>query len=206
LTVFRLAADDAGDAARDAARDAGALPASDADAAFLAALYDRHAAQLYRYASQRVGEQAAEDLVADTFLAALQGRARYDPAHADARPWLFGILTRKLARHYRAEKARHRAFARSASETVADSPADRVAAQVTAAAVRARLSAAIGRLSQGDRDVLLLVAWCDFSYDEVAAALGIPLGTVRSRLNRARRKVRDALGGIDPTLDPEVLP
>jgi RNA polymerase sigma-70 factor (ECF subfamily) len=144
--------------------------------------------------------------VADTFLAALQGRARYDPGHADARPWLFGILTRKLARHYRAEKARHRAFARSASETVAESPADRVAAQVTAAAVRARLSAAIGRLSQGDRDVLLLVAWCDFSYDEVAAALGIPLGTVRSRLNRARRKVRDALGGIDPTLDPEVLP
>jgi RNA polymerase sigma factor (sigma-70 family) len=80
-----------------------------------------------------------------------------------------------------------------------------VAAQVTAAAVRARLSAALSRLSRGDRDVLLLVAWCDFSYEEVAAALGIPLGTVRSRLNRARRKVRDALGGIDPTIDPRVL-
>jgi RNA polymerase sigma factor (sigma-70 family) len=198
LTVFGLAAD-------DAARDAEALPVSPTDAAFFAALYDRHAAQLYRYASQRVGEQTAEDLVADTFLAAFQGRARYDPGQVDARPWLFGILTRKLARHHRAEQARHRAFARSAPETVAESPDDRVAAQVTAAAVRARLSAALSRLSQGDRDVLLLVAWCDFSYEEVAAALGIPLGTVRSRLNRARRKVRDALGGIDPTIDPQVL-
>jgi RNA polymerase sigma-70 factor (ECF subfamily) len=200
LTVFGLAA------AGDAARGAEALPASRADAAFFAALYDRHAAQLYRYASRRVGEQTAEDLVADTFLAAFQGRERYDPSHADARPWLFGILTRKLARHHRAEKARHRALARSASEAVAEGPDERVAARVTAAAVRARLGAAISRLSQGDRDVLLLVAWCDFSYEEVAAALGIPLGTVRSRLNRARRKVRDALGGIDPTVDPTVHP
>lgn len=192
-------------AADDAARDAEALPASHTEAEFFAALYDRHAAQLYRYAYQRVGEQTAEDLVADTFLAAFQGRERYDPSRADARPWLFGILTRKLARHYRAEKARYRAFARSAPETVAESPDDRVAARVSATAVRAELAAALGRLSAGDRDVLLLVAWCDFSYDEVAAALDIPLGTVRSRLNRARRKVRDTLGGIDPTIDPEVL-
>lgn len=182
------------------------LAASSTEVELFAALYDRHAAQLYRYAYQRVGPQTAEDLVADTFLAAFQGRELYDPSRADPRPWLFGILTRKLARHYRTEKARYRAFARAAPEPAAvESPDDRVAAQVSAAAVRARLGRALGRLSAGDRDVLLLVAWCDFSYDEVAAALNIPLGTVRSRLNRARRKVRDALGGVDPTIDPEAL-
>jgi RNA polymerase sigma-70 factor (ECF subfamily) len=183
--------------------DAGPLVAYGTDPAGFATLYDRYAAQLYGYAYQRVGAQTAEDVVADTFLAAFQQRASYDPGRADVRPWLFGILTRKLARHYRAEKARYRALARSAPQTVQDSPADQVAARVTAGAVRAPLAEALRRLSEGDRDVLLLIAWCDFSYDEVAVALGIPVGTVRSRLNRARRKVREALGGVDPTIDRE---
>jgi RNA polymerase sigma-70 factor (ECF subfamily) len=181
--------------------DADLLAPSRTDPAGFATFYDRYAAELYRYAYQRVGEQTAQDVVADTFLAAFQQRGSYDQDRANARPWLFGILTRKLARHYRTENARYRALARSAPETVQDSPAERIAAQVTAWAVRVPLIGALHRLSEGDRDVLLLIAWCDFSYDEVAAALDIPLGTVRSRLNRARRKVREALGGIDPTID-----
>jgi RNA polymerase sigma factor (sigma-70 family) len=187
--------------------DAGteALLASRADPRLFATLYDRHAAQLYRYAYQRVGAQTAEDLVADTFLAAFTQRDSFDPNRAPARPWLFGILTRKLARHHRTEQARYRAFARSAPDPEAvDGPADQIAARVTAVAVRAPLARALGQLSAGDRDVLLLIAWSDLSYDEVSTALDIPLGTVRSRLNRARRKVREALGGVDPTLDPEV--
>ena len=174
------------------------------DGQMFAALYDRHAGQLYRYAYQRVGDQVAEDLVADTFLAAFQQWDGYDPYRADVRPWLFGILTRKLARHYRTEQARYRAFARSGVERDAvENPADRIAAEVAARAARAPLAVALGRLAPGDRDVLLLVAWGDLSYEEVAAALGIPVGTVRSRLNRARRKVRDALGGTDPTSERE---
>jgi RNA polymerase sigma-70 factor (ECF subfamily) len=73
-----------------------------------------------------------------------------------------------------------------------------VAARVTAHAARAALGAALAGLPARDRDVLLLVAWGELSYEEVAAALGIPVGTVRSRLNRARRKVKDALGGVNP--------
>ena len=183
--------------------DAEVLAVSGVDAAAFAAVYDSFAAQLYWYAYQRVGEQTAEDVVADTFLAAFQQRASYDPSRAEVRPWLFGILTRKLARHYRTESARYRALARSVPEFVQDGPAEQVAARVSAGAVRAPLAEALRRLSAGDRDVLLLVAWCDFSYGEVADALDIPLGTVRSRLNRARRKVREALGGIDPTNDQE---
>lgn len=187
------------DAETGAATDAAVIQASLTDPDRFAAIYDRYAAPLYRYAHQRVGDQIADDVVAETFLSAFRGRASYDLARPDARPWLFGILTRQLAGYHRREKARYRAMARSAPETVQDGPADRVAERVVADAARPPLAAALARLPAGDRDVLLLVAWGQLSYDEVADALGIPPGTVASRLNRARRKVREQLGGSDPT-------
>jgi RNA polymerase sigma-70 factor (ECF subfamily) len=91
-----------------------------------------------------------------------------------------------------------RAFARAGADPAVDGHADRIDNRVSAAAVQRDLAAALAGLSAGDRDVLLLVAWADLSYEETAAALDIPLGTVRSRLNRARRKVREALGGQNP--------
>jgi RNA polymerase sigma factor (sigma-70 family) len=164
-----------------------------------AAVYDRYAAQLYRYAYRRVGSAAAEDVVAEAFLAAFRRRHTYDLSRPDARPWLFGILTRELGRHERAERAHYRALARSAATaTPDDSPDDAVVDRVSAGAARNQLAAALAALSARDRDVLLLVAWGDFAYGDVATALGIPVGTVRSRLNRARRKVRAAL---DPITD-----
>lgn len=174
------------------------------DSELFAVLYDRYAAQLYRYAYRRVGPEAVEDVVADTFLAAFQRRSRYDPDRPDARPWLFGIVTKEISRRRRSEEARYRALARAYDGAAADGGesdalAERVAAQVSARAARGPLTAALAGLSAGDRDVLLLVAWEDFSYEEVALALRIPVGTVRSRLNRARRKTRTALGGADPT-------
>jgi RNA polymerase sigma factor (sigma-70 family) len=183
----------------DAGADAAVIQASLGDPDRFAVIYDRYAAMLYRYAHQRVGREVADDVVADAFLAAFRGRGQYDLSRPDARPWLFGILTRQLANHHRAERARYRAMARSASEDVIDGPADEVATRVVAGAARRPLAAALAALSAGDRDVLLLVAWGQLSYDEVGAALRIPPGTVASRLNRARRKVRKALVGLDPT-------
>jgi len=163
-----------------------------------AVLYDRHATVLHRYAGRRVGDQVADDLVAATFLAAFRARQRYDLATADARPWLFGILTKEIARRHRTETARLRALERAWSDRPADGVADQVAADVTAQAARGSLASALARLSPAERGVLLLIAWGDLSYDEAAKALNIPVGTVRSRLNRARRKLRQALGGINP--------
>ena len=160
-------------------------------------LHDRHVAALYRYACQRVGPAAAEDVVADTFVAAFAQRHRYDVARGDARPWLFGILTNRIARWGRTEKIHYRAYARAWQAPVVDGEAERVAEQVSAQAMRGRLAAALCRLSRADRDVLLLISWGQLSYDEVAQALGIPVGTVASRLNRARRKVRKALADGD---------
>ena len=94
--------------------DALLIQASWDDPDRFAALYDRYAAQLFRYAYRRIGAAAADDVVAEAFLAAFRRRHSYDLSRPDARPWLFGILTRELGRHERAERAHYRALARSA--------------------------------------------------------------------------------------------
>ncbi|MBC6469251.1 RNA polymerase sigma factor [Actinomadura alba] len=154
---------------------------------------------MHRYVTRRLGVSTADDVVAETFLLAFRGRKRYDVTRADARPWLYGIASNLIGKHRRAEKRLYRTLARAGVDRVAESYADRVDARVTAEGVQRELADALAGLSAGDRDVLLLVAWADLTYEGVADALGIPVGTVRSRLHRARRKVREALGGVDPT-------
>jgi RNA polymerase sigma-70 factor (ECF subfamily) len=185
--------------------DAVVIEASLRDTERFAVLYDRYAAQIYRYAYRRIGPELAEDVVAETFLAAFRQRGRYDLARPDARPWLFGIVTKEIARRRRAEEARYRALAKAGGPEAVDGFADRVAAAVSAQAVRGPLAKALARLSPADRDVLLLVAWSDFSYEEVAETLRIKVGTVRSRLHRARRQIRDAFGGSNPTIGIEEI-
>jgi RNA polymerase sigma-70 factor (ECF subfamily) len=163
-----------------------------------AELYDRHAAPIHRYVSRRLGDAMADDVVADTFLAAFRRRQSYDMRRPDARPWLYGIAANLIGKHRRAEVRMWRAFARTGADPAVDGHAERIDNRVSAAAVQRDLAAALAGLSAGDRDVLLLIAWADLSYEETATALHIPVGTVRSRLNRARRKVREALGGHNP--------
>jgi RNA polymerase sigma-70 factor (ECF subfamily) len=158
---------------------------------------------LYRFAYRRVGPDVAEDVVSETFLAAFRARRRYDHRYPDARAWLFGILTRELGQYHRREQARYRALAKVPRDETFDGVAERVAAHVGAWAIRDSLCGALCALHADDRDVLLLVAWGDLSYAEVAQALAIPVGTVRSRLHRARQELRAALGGEDPTLEQE---
>jgi RNA polymerase sigma-70 factor (ECF subfamily) len=163
-----------------------------------AVLYDRYAAMLLRYAGRRVGPADAEDVVAATFLAAFRGRHRYDRTRADARPWLFGILTKEIARRRRTEQMRLRALARTGVTVQGADLDDQIAADLTARAARGLLAGALAGLNPDERSVLLLIAWGELSYIEASQALGIPVGTVRSRLHRARRKVRAALGDTDP--------
>ncbi|MFH0174317.1 RNA polymerase sigma factor [Streptomyces cacaoi] len=171
-------------------------------------IYHRYAPVIHRYAARRLGEDAAEDITAETFLAAFRMRGRYDLSRTAARPWLYGIAANLIGKQRRAEVRALRALARTGHDPVADSWTDRSDSRVTAQAAQGRLAGALAGLSRGDRDVLLLVAWADLGYQEVAEALSIPVGTVRSRLNRARRKVRLALGDVDPTFvrdSPEVI-
>jgi RNA polymerase sigma factor (sigma-70 family) len=195
------------DGAEQVARDRAAAPAVD-DAALISesllapdrfgALFDRHAAALHRYAARRLGPDAADDIVAETFLAAFRQRHRYDPAHPDAGPWLYGIATRLIGRHRREEIRFFRAIARTGLDPAAEPAADRATDRAAAEALRRQLADALARLSQAHRDVLLLTA-SGLGYAEVAGALGIPVGTVSSRLLRARQKIRITLGTTDPT-------
>lgn len=157
-------------------------------------LFQRHAAQIHAYAARRLGEPIADDVMAETFLAAFRHRDRYDVSRQSARPWLYGIATRLIARHRRAEARAYSALARTGVDPVTESFTDEVISRVAALDKRTQLAGALARLKTGDRDVLLLVAWADLTYEEVSESLGIPVGTVRSRLHRARAQVRQSLG------------
>jgi RNA polymerase sigma factor (sigma-70 family) len=196
-------------------RRPGAASAGDADASVVesswrepeqfATLFDRHAPHIYRYLARRAGRQDADDLVAETFLAAFAKRDRYDLRYADARPWLYGIATNLLNQHHRRAARQTRIAQSAASEPELPGHADRVAADVTAQAMRGLLADALAALPAGDRDVLLLIAWEQLTYQEVARALAIPVGTVRSRLHRARATLRRALAGTGAAATYEEL-
>ncbi|MET7886464.1 sigma-70 family RNA polymerase sigma factor [Streptomyces avermitilis] len=159
-----------------------------------ARLYDRYAPDIHRYAARRLGDGAADDITADTFLTAFRIRSRYDLTRTNARPWLYGIAGNLIGKQRRAEVRALKALARTGHDPVAASWVEDTESRVAA---QGPLAGALAALPAGDRHVLLLVAWADLTYQEVAQALDIPVGTVRSRLNRARRKVRTALGA-DP--------
>ena len=163
-----------------------------------AVIFERYFAPVHQYLARRVGDKAADDLAAEVFVAAFAHRQRYDLARECARPWLYGIATNLIGTHRRQEQRLYHALARSTVPAASPSDEDRVTDRVTAAAAGPALAAALAELDAGDRDVLLLIALAGLDYQEVAQALGIPYGTVCSRLNRARRRVRLALGGINP--------
>ncbi|WP_433178301.1 RNA polymerase sigma factor [Actinoallomurus sp. CA-150999] len=178
--------------------DAELIRRSWTDPERFAALFDRHHRPIHRYVARRLGTQVADDLVGETFLIAFQRRDTYDLSYSHALPWLYSIATSLVARHRRDEERYLRALRRTGADPLPEPIADQVTGRVVAQEQERRLAGALAGLSQGDRDVLLLVAWGDLSYEETAQALSVPVGTVRSRLHRARRKVRKALGGNHP--------
>jgi RNA polymerase sigma-70 factor (ECF subfamily) len=97
-------------------------------------IYDRHFPGIYRYIESRLGPDEAGDLTAETFIDAFRRRASFDPARGPVRPWLFGVATRLVAQHRRAEARRYRALARTPAEPDPGGHADRVAARVSAQA------------------------------------------------------------------------
>jgi RNA polymerase sigma factor (sigma-70 family) len=158
--------------------------------ALFAELYDRHHAVIHRFVARRVDRDVADDLASETFLVAFEQRQRFDLRQEDALPWLYGIVTNLLHRHRRREARAWKAVQASGGEpwgVIEDGPLE-------AALTVRRIAQAVRRMPVRDRDALLLYAWGDLDYEGVAQALGVPVGTVRSRLNRARRTLRIAIG------------
>jgi len=180
------------------ADDAAVIQLSRHEPEYFTVLFRRHAPHIQRYVTRRLGQHAAEDVVAETFLLAFRQRDSYDQARPDARPWLYGIATNLVGRHRRDEVRLYRALARTGTDPVTEAFTDRVDDRVSAGTAGRRLAAGLARLPEELRDTLLLVVWGDLSYEQAAAALGVPVGTVRSRVSRARSKLRRALGGTNP--------
>jgi RNA polymerase sigma-70 factor (ECF subfamily) len=154
-------------------------------------IYDRHAATLLRFLGRRVGARAAEGLVGELFRIAFERRKVFDPARGSALPWLYGIGSNLLLKHRRGEARRLRASARMAADEAADTRAS--AAALDARLIFPRVADAIEALPDDEREALLLFAWEELSYQRLAEALDLPIGTVRSRLNRARVRLRELL-------------
>lgn len=153
-------------------------------------LFRRHAPSIHRYAARRAGTAAADDVTSETFLVAFERRSRYDRSLPDARPWLYGIATNLLHRQRTAEARTFRMLEKLPVDAEHHSPQDDRDEALDAARALRGMARSIRRLSTGDRDCLLLYAWADLSYEQIATALDVPIGTVRSRINRARRTLR----------------
>lgn len=170
--------------------DAELIAASLGDAEAFGQIFDRHAEPLLRFFVRRVGPAEAGGLVGDVFRIAFERRSAYDQDHPGAAPWLYGIGA-NLLRTRRRTQARG---LRAAPMLLA--AAEHYRAEeglLDARRVLPKLADAIDALPEGDRAALLLFALEELGYAEIATALEIPVGTVRSRISRARRKLRELI-------------
>jgi RNA polymerase sigma-70 factor, ECF subfamily len=154
-------------------------------------IFERHASAVHAYARKRIGMTAGEEILAQTFLTAFEKRTRFDTSYESARPWLLGIATNIIRHHLREEREHLTALGKIAREQP-EQPVDDVA-RLDAQRMKPTLITALLTLSDGDRETFLLLALGQLTYEEVASALRIPIGTVRSRIHRARTHLRERI-------------
>jgi RNA polymerase sigma factor (sigma-70 family) len=163
-------------------------------------LFRRHSRSVYAYCARRTGNlDLAEDLTSVVFMEAFRRRRKLQLSNTSALPWLIGVANNVIRnadrslRRYRSALDRIPVPANGVSSE--EDAMERLGAQEALASALEAISA----LTQGEQDVVLLVLWSEFTYADAATALGIPVGTVRSRLASARAKFRDSVPGISTT-------
>lgn len=150
-------------------------------------VFDRHADLVYRFVTRRTGDVSlAEDITAQVFLEAWRQRSWVHLLEGSLRPWLVGVASNLIRRHWRSLERARRATGRLGDPGPIADPADEVSKRVDDKREVSRLRARIATLPSSQREVLLLWAWEQLTYEQIAAVLRIPVGTVRSRLSRAR--------------------
>lgn len=180
--------------------DGTAVALSLRDPEAFTAVFDRHFVAVHRYLARRAGRDAADDIASQTFTVAFVQRGRYRDDLGTARPWLFGIATNLLRAELRSAQRRQLVVDVLGSEALHASASALRAYASSADADTERLRSAVRELDPGQRDALLLHVWGELSYEETANALDVPIGTVRSRISRARAQLRAALETPDTTL------
>lgn len=172
--------------------DGEAITASLAEPSAFGVIFERHFPAIHGYLRRRLDRQLADELASQTFLVAFDRRAGFDPRRADSRPWLFGIATNLAHNHRRREIRELAAIAALTPDPVIG--IDGVESRIDAERMRGLLAQALADLPSGEADVLLLLVWAELDQSEIADALSIPVGTVKSRLARARGRLQASLG------------
>jgi RNA polymerase sigma factor (sigma-70 family) len=172
--------------------DSCVLRASHDDPRAFSTIFERHYEPIRRYLICRLGETAGDELASEAFVRAFDTRHRYDSGRGPVAAWLFGIAANLIRRHRRAERRQLRVLARVAAVAEMDD-ASEVERRIDAEASRRALVRGLRRLRPADRETLLLFVWAELSYTEIAEALDIPVGTVRSRIARARQILQTEL-------------
>lgn len=157
-------------------------------------IFERHFSAVFGFVGASTAADKADDIASEVFVRAFRDRDRYNPEYKSAKPWLFGIAANLIADHYRSQARQSRAYRRVFARDAGDAGfEDDVSGRVDAQAVSPLLHRAMGSLRSQERAVVTLFVLENMSYTEVAAALEIPEGTVRSRLSRARRRLRNLI-------------
>ena len=164
-------------------------------------IFERHFSVVRGYVARRIGASPAEEITSETFVIAFKSRERYDMRTVSARPWLLGIATNLIRHHLRDERAHLAAEARTPIAP-APPPTDDTE-RIDAERLRPLLAQALLSLTVADRETFLLVALGGLTYEEAAASLDVPVGTVRSRMHRARVTMQDRLATLHLTSQME---
>lgn len=175
----------------------GSSGVSDPDA--FTVLVEQCQTQVYAYLARRAPAHA-EDLLARVWVEAYSARHGYDPSLGSARAWLFGVARHVLHRHWREQASAPRGHSLSAADEPAIDPWDEVDRHVDSAALAVPLRRALSELPDVDREMLLLIAWEQLTPTEAAAVVGVPPGTARTRLHRARSRMRAAMAADAPAV------
>ncbi|MEZ5175494.1 MAG: RNA polymerase sigma factor [Acidimicrobiia bacterium] len=182
----------------DSATDAEVIARSLEEPEAFSVIFQRHHDRIFRYIARRVGADRAADLTSEVFLRAFKLRRRYDTSRGSCQPWLYGIATNVVGDDLRRSRRQQRIYLVAGRlEPQPDDPYQKADDQLTAAAVSGELNRALGSLRTGDRNVFLLYGVESLTYQETADALGIPIGTVRSRMARARRIIRELIPDLE---------
>jgi RNA polymerase sigma-70 factor (ECF subfamily) len=161
-------------------------------------LFDDHARAVFNHAFRMTSDWSlAEEAVSLTFLEAWRLRGRLEPEGGSLRPWLLGITLNVIRNMNRAARRHQAAMSRLPAVPPVPDFAEDLAARMDEAIRWRRVSCALAALRQGERDVLALCVWAGLDYAAAASALGVPVGTIRSRLSRARRKLRELVAAGD---------
>ena len=165
-------------------------------------IFSRHFTAIFRFAARRLGSDEAGDVASEVFARAFRIRGRYDPSRQDCLPWLYGIAANvvgdRIRRRRRGDARTYLVVGRADDDWDATVAAE---SRVVAESLVARLNDALGRLSEPDRETFMLFAITGLSYAEIADALGVPQGTVASRINRARHLIREQIPELEQIAD-----